>query len=394
MDIEKLRAETPRREGLVHFDNAGSSLQPSPVLDAVRQHLDLEASIGGYRAIEENAGVFDDVYASLARLFNCSVDEIALIENATRAWDMAFYSLAQTMGEGDRILTAEAEYASNFMAYIQVARQRGVVVETVPSDADGCLDVAELEKRIDGRTRLIAVTHAPTNGGLINPAQDIGRIARAAGVPFLLDACQSVGQTVTDVEELGCDFLSGTGRKYLRGPRGTGFLYVRREWIERLEPVFLDLHAATWTAPGTYEIRSDAKRFENFEKGFAANIGLGAAVDYALGIGLAEIEARVQTLAARLRAGLADIPGVEVCDIGREKSGICTFRIADADPAEVREGLWQHNINTSLSRASSTLIDMTARGLSQINRASVHYFNSEDEIDGTLAVVAGIAAGK
>ncbi|MEQ8665056.1 MAG: aminotransferase class V-fold PLP-dependent enzyme [Rhodospirillales bacterium] len=394
MDIDALRAETPRREGLIHLDNAGASLQPTPVMEEVRRHLELEASIGGYRAIEENAAAFDNTYAALARLLNCSAGEIALIENATRAWDMAFYSLASTMGEGDRILTAEAEYASNFMAYLQVARRRGVVVETVPSDADGCLDVAELENLIDGRTKLIAVTHAPTNGGLINPAADIGRVAKAAGVPYLLDACQSVGQTVTDVEALGCDFLSGTGRKYLRGPRGTGFLYVRSEWIERLEPVFLDLHAATWTAPGIYEIRTDAKRFENFEKGFAANIGLGVAVDYALGIGMAAIEQRVASLADRLRAGLSGICGVRVCDIGREKSGICTFVIDVVAPATVREKLWARNINTSLSKSSSTLLDMTARGLDLINRASVHYFNTEDEIDRTVDAVAEIAAGK
>lgn len=394
MDIEKLRAETPRREGLIHVDNAGASLQPDPVLDAVREHLDLEAEIGGYRAIEQNDAAFRRTYETLAALLNCDADEIALVENATRAWDMAFYSMLETMGEGDRVLTAEAEYASNYMAFLQAARRKGVIVEAVPSDTDGCLDIGELEKRIDGRVKLIAVTHAPTNGGLINPAREIGRIARAAGVPFLLDACQSAGQLVLDVDDLGCDFLSGTGRKYLRGPRGTGFLYVRREWIERVEPVFIDLHAATWIGHDSYALRPDAKRFENFEMNFAGNIGLGAAADYALTIGMAAIEARVRSLAGRLRAGLGDILGVTVCDIGRAKSGICTFFIDGKDATEVRAALWSRHINTSVSKPQSTLLDMTSRALGDINRASVHYFNTEAEIDAITDAVGDIATAR
>jgi len=392
MDIERLRAETPRRDGLIHFDNAGSSLQPLPVLEAVRHHIDLEAAIGGYRAIEENAEALAEVYQALAAMFCCSSDEIALIENATRAWDMVFYSLLETFEPGDRILTAEAEYASNYMAYLQATKRKGVEVVVVPSDGDGCLDVAALEKLIDGRTRLISVTHLPTNGGLINPAAAIGKVARAHGIPYLLDACQSVGQMEINVDEIGCDFLSGTGRKYLRGPRGTGFLYIRQDWIERLEPVFIDLLAAEWTEPDRYVLQPNAKRFENFEKAFAANIGLGVAVRYANAIGMSAIEDRVQSLAARLREGMATIDGVTVHDLGRAKSGICTFSIDGQGAADVRAGLWSRNINSTVSNPASTLLDARARTLSNMNRVSVHYFNTEDEVDTVVGAIAEIAA--
>jgi len=391
MDIDKLRAETPGTKDLIHFDNAGSALPPTCVVDAMKAHLDLEAEVGGYRAIEQQDAAFENTYSALARMLNCGSDEIALIENATRAWDMVFYGYAATLQEGDRILTAEAEYASNYLAYLQVARQRGLVIDHVPSDADGCLDVAELERRIDDRTKLIAVTHIPTNGGLINPAAEIGKVARAAGVPYILDACQSVGQMALDVDEIGCDFLSATGRKYLRGPRGTGFLYARREWIERIEPAFIDMFAAVWTGPNTYEIRRDARRFENFEKAFAGNIALGVAVDYAMAIGLDAIEQRVQALAAALRERLSAITGVHVTDIGARKSGLCTFTVDGVDAGDVRKALWAKRINSTVSVKSSTYLDMTARGLDEIVRASVHYYNTEDEIDRVAEAVAEIA---
>src|SRR5579885_958597 len=392
IDVERVRAETPGCRNVVHFNNAGAALPPQRVVETVVAHLRREAEIGGYEAADEAEERLKAVYSSIARLLNAAPDEIALVENATRAWDMAFYAVP--LRAGDRILTASAEYASNYIAFLQAARRSGAEIAVVPNDASGQLSVEALDAMIDERVRLIAVTHVPTNGGLVNPAAEIGRIARRHGIPFLLDACQSVGQLPIDVAAIQCDMLSATGRKFLRGPRGTGFLWVRRGMIERLDPPFLDLHAATWTAPDRYEIRGDARRFENWESYVAGRLGLRAAADYALALGLDAIWARVRSLAEALRQALRKIPGITVRDLGRERCGIVTFTAESLSAQDLRRALAEARINVSTSSLFSTRYDMTERGLDLLLRASVHYYNTEDEIARFCAVMQGRMAGR
>jgi cysteine desulfurase / selenocysteine lyase len=378
-DVARARRETAGCATHIHLNNAGASLMPDPVLDTVIGHLRMESGIGGYEAASAAAGRLDGVYGSVARLLNCAADEVALIENATRAWDMAFYSL--TFRPGDRILTSVAEYASNYIAFLQMARRSGVVVDIIPNDAAGRISIEALEGMMDRRKTLVAVTHVPTNGGLVNPVVEVGRVARAHGALFLLDACQSVGQMPIDVETIGCDILSATGRKYLRGPRGTGFLYMRRSLLERVEPVFLDLHAATLTGPNDYRLEPTAKRFENWESYVAGRLGLGAAIDYALDWGIEAIKARIDLLSAHLRRRLADLKGVRLRDLGPDPCGIVSFTLDRAEPDEVALALRQQAVNVSVSRATSTLLDMRARGIERLIRASVHYFNTEEELE-------------
>jgi selenocysteine lyase/cysteine desulfurase len=378
-DVERARRETPGVEGVIHLNNAGAALMPGVVLTAMVEHLEREAAIGGYEAAAEAATEVNRVYGAIARLLNCAPDEVAVVENATRAWDMAFYAIP--FEPGDRILSSAAEYESNYVAFLQVCRRTGARVEIVPSDPTGQVSVEALEAMIDDRVRLISLTHVPTNGGLVNPAAAVGQIARRHGIPYLLDACQAAGQLPLDVEEIGCDILSATGRKYLRGPRGTGFLYVRRSLIERLEPPFLDLHAAEWVAREEYLVRPDARRFENWETNYAAKIGLGVAVDYALGWGSAAVWDRVRSLGQALRDRLADLPNVTVRDVGAVKCGIVSLVCDGLDGAEVQGRLRADRINVSVSPRRYTRIDMEDRGLAEVVRASVHYYNTESELD-------------
>jgi cysteine desulfurase / selenocysteine lyase len=388
-EVDRLRAETPGCRHVAHFNHAGASLMPSVVLDTVVGHLTREADIGGYEAADEAEERLEAVYTSTATLIGALPVEIAIVENATRGWDMAFYAIP--FQPGDRILTSMAEYASNVIAFLQVA-ERGVSVEVIPNDEHGQIDVGALANMLDHRVRVIAVSHMPTNGGLVQPVAEVGKLARKAGVIYVLDACQTAGQLPLDVNAIGCDILSATSRKFLRGPRGVGFLYVRESLIDELQPPLIDLHAARWTGRDRYELRSDARRFENWESNVAGKLGMGAAIDYALDLGLAPIWNRIAERATVLRMRLADVPGVAVHDLGATKGGIVTFTVEGISPKEIAHALKANSINVVTSSLMSTRYDMEDRGLTEMVRASVHYLTTDDEIDRLVSTVGNMTS--
>ena len=398
IDVDRARADTPGCELVVHLNHAGTSLAPQPVLDAQIEWLHAEALTGGYELAADREADRRAAYDEVAALVGAEPDEIALVENATFAWHQAFWSLP--LQPGDRILTCTVEYASSYLSYLQAERRRGVSIEAIPDDEDGQLSLRALARMLDdGRAPvgLVAVTQVPTNGGLVNPVAEVGALCREAGVPFLLDACQSVGQMPVEVDEIGCDMLSATGRKFLRAPRGTGFLYVRRSLLERLdrmgaEPAFLDLLGADWVAPDGYELRPDARRFENWESNLAAVAGLRAAVAYARSWGLDAIAGRVGTVAESLRGRLGEIPGVLVRDLGRHRSGIVTFTVDSVAADDVQSLLRGQGINVSVSGPSSTRLDAERRRLPPLVRASVHYVTTDAELDRLTGAVADLVA--
>jgi cysteine desulfurase/selenocysteine lyase len=399
IDVDRARADTPGCELVVHLNHAGTSLAPRPVLDAQVEWLQAEALTGGYELAADRQADRQATYNEVAALVGAHRDEIALVENATFAWHQAFWSLP--LRRGDRILTCTVEYASSYLSYLQAERRRGVSIEVIPDDEDGQLSLPALADLLDdGRAPvgLVAVTQVPSNGGLVNPVAGVGALCREAGVPFLLDACQSIGQMPVDVDEIGCDLLSATGRKFLRAPRGTGFLYVRRSLLERLdrmgaEPAFLDLLGADWTAPHGYELRPDARRFENWESNLAAVAGLRAAVTYARSWGLGAIAERVGAMAEALRSRVAEVPGVRVHDLGRHRSGIVTFTVDGVAAADVQARLRGQGINVSVSEPSSTRLDAERRRLPSLVRASVHYVTTDAELDRLTGAVGDMVAG-
>ncbi|WP_020698682.1 aminotransferase class V-fold PLP-dependent enzyme [Reyranella massiliensis] len=379
LDLARIRAETPGCARVLHLNAAGSSLPSRRTLEATLDHLKLEAEIGGYEAADQARDTLDGFYPSVARLIGAEESEIGFVENATRAWDLAFYSL--DFKPGDRILTCVSEYSSNYISYLQVAKKTGAEIVVVPDDKHGQIDLAALERAIDKRAKLVSISHIPTQGGLVQPAEAVGKIVNDAGVLYLLDACQSVGMMPIDVKKIGCDFLSATGRKYMRGPRGTGFLYARTRSTSRIEPIFLDNHAARWTGDQEYTVLGDAKRFENWERYFAGVIGLKVAADQANELGMEAVWVRLRQLADGLRARLAKLGGVTLTDLGMVKGAIVTFAVKDADHAALKMALREQGINVSVSTQFSSRLDLQGRGLRDVMRASVHVYNTEDELD-------------
>ena len=388
IDLDAARAETPGCEGQVFLDSAGSSLPTTRVLDAVVGHLGREAEVGGYRAADERAADLSGIPAAVGHLLGCDPDLVALTDSATRSWNQFVTALPWTAG--DRILICGTEYASNAIALLQRARLDGCSVEVVPNDADGLVDLAALEALLDERVRLVSLVHVPTNSGQIAPVREVVELAHRVGALVLLDACQSVGQLRVDVDELGVDALSATGRKWLRAPRGTGFLYVRRDVLADLEPVAADLRGATWTAADRYELDTGARRFELWEYDVAGRLGLKMALDQLLDLGIDEVEKTVRSRAGDLRSALAEVPGVTVRDVGPDLAGIVSFTVDGIDPERVRDELADRRVTVTVSGVSSTRLDMTERRLPAVVRASPHYFVSPEDI---AAAAAAVAAG-
>ena len=387
IDLAAVRADTPGSHRGVFLDSAGSSLPPVQVLDAVVNHLRREAEIGGYRAAAERHEDLEDGYRVLATALGCEPDEVAFTDSATRSWLAAFDAVP--LGEGDRILCTEAEYAGNAVPLLRRAAEIGATVTPVPSDETGAVDVDALRNLLDERAKLVSLVHVPTNGGLVNPVTPVIEAAHEAGALVMLDACQSAGQL--PLAGLDADIISGTGRKWLRGPRGTGFLVVRRRVRDILRPRQVDLHSGTWVSPDQFELRDDARVFELWESNIADKLGLIEAFRYALDLGIDDIAAAVQARAAHLRAGLATVPGVTVRDLGADQCGIVTFTVDGVPAPEVRDHLRDKGVTVTVSGVTSTQYDMTRRGLDQIVRASPHYFVTQDQLDEAVTALASVA---
>lgn len=388
--IEALRAQTPGTQTTVHFNHAGASLPSAATLQAIQAHLQREATQGPMEAGVASRELTEKARALAARLLNADPAEVALTGGNSPGWGAAFAALEPWL-PGDRILVGRHEWGGNLAVMRLKAQRAGATLETIPSDDSGCVDAQALEAMLDERVRLIALTWLPANGGLINPAAAVGSVARRHGIPYFVDAAQAVGQLPVDVAQIGCDVLSGAGRKALRGPRGTGLLYVRRGFLDRLTPAFVDTHSAPLGADGEPVLRPDAARLESAEASLALRCGLANALQEALDIGLPAIRARIDATAESLRAELAAIPGITVLDQGRERSGLVSFNVAGQDAVSVQRAMAAQGITIGSNGVPYTPLDMQARSLTQIARASVSYLTNDAEIDRLLHGLRALA---
>ncbi len=386
VDIEAIRADTPGCESVIHFNNAGSSLPPTPVVDAMVDYLRTEQFTGGYEIAADRQTELDAVYGATAEYLGCGSDEIAFASGAGDAWWRAFSAVP--LHHGDRILISHAEYQANAFGFFQAA-ERGVVVDLVPNDGYGMIDTEALAEMLDERVKLVSLTHVAMSNGAIQPAAAVGKVLSDHPAIYLLDSCQAAGQLPLDVDELGCDFLVYTGRKWMRGPRGTGVLYARSSVLDQLGPQpFIDGRSAEWLNEGGYELASGARRFEYGEQHFSGKVGLGIATRYMLDVGIEAISDRVQQLATRLRDGLASVPDVEIRDEGGPRGGAVTFTLRGEALPSIGAAMRAQGLNLSVPGRRNAQYDIGYRGIDAVYRAAVHYFNIEDEVDRAIELIA------
>lgn len=376
---------------MIHFNNAGCGLLAAPVANAMIGHLNLEARMGGYEAAAARAAEVRAFYTEIAALINTTPDNIAFAGSATHAYANALSSIPfQT---DDVILTTRDDFVSNQIAFLSLRKRFGIRVVHAPNTPEGGVDVEAMAALMRAhRPRLVSATHVPTNSGLVSPVAEIGRHCREMDLLYLVDACQSVGQFVIDVDEIGCDLLTATCRKFLRGPRGSGFLYVSDRVLHAgYEPLFIDMRGARWTEPDRYEPLGTATRFEEWEFPYATVLGSAAATRYAREVGVEAIERRTPALADRLRDRLAPVPGVRVLDRGPRLAALVTFDVAGWRPQPFKAAMDARGINSALSFREFAQFDFTDKDVDWCLRLSPHYYNTEEEVDHVADAVADLA---
>ena len=390
MDLQRLRGETPGCEERIHLNNAGAALMPEPVIHAIREHITLESRIGAYEAADARREAAESAYEAVANLIGTRRANVAFTESATAAFAQALSSIP--FQRDDVLLTTRNDYVSNQIQFLSLQARFGVRVLRAPDRPEGGVDVDAMASLIrQHRPRLVCVSHVPTNSGLVQDARGVGSICRQEGILYLVDACQSVGQMPVDVRELGCDFLAATSRKFLRGPRGSGFLFVSDRVLERgLEPLFIDMKGAEWIDADVYCAVDDAKRFEMWERAWALVFGTAAAARYATALGLDRIRDRIRALAERLRAALRTIDGVRVLDRGPELCGIVSVFTEGRNPRDVLTALRARRINANAQIRAYAVLDYDGKGVAASLRLSPHYYNTEDEIDRAVEAIREI----
>jgi selenocysteine lyase/cysteine desulfurase len=381
LNIEQLRHQTPGCQYKTHFNNAGASLLPQKVLDAIIAHVQLEAITGGYEAADLKANEVNGFYESTAKLLNCKSSNVAFTSSATNSFARALSCISFQVG--DSILLANEDYISNQIAFLSLQKRFGIKILRAASLPEGGVDVADMERLMDlHHPKLVSLTHVPSNTGLIQPVELVGQLCADRDIYYLVDGCQSAGQIPVDVQKIKCDFFTATMRKFLRGPRGAGFLYVSDKIInEKLEPLFIDLKGAEWTNADEYIPRMDARRFEDWELPYPLVMGSKAAIDLAITLGLDEIQNRNTILCDRVKNGLSMQPNITLLDKGTNQSSIITVKINNQKAPELLTNLRSKNINTSIAYRNFALIDFDTKSVDWALRISPHYYNTEKEVD-------------
>ncbi|MDH0496021.1 aminotransferase class V-fold PLP-dependent enzyme [Comamonas aquatica] len=374
-----------------YFNQAAGGLMPGRVLQAVTDYMQREQALGSYVAAQQAQPQLQQLYVQLAALLHCQPTDIALTTGNTHGWCAVVGALP--LKAGDRVLVTPGEWGGNYAMLLQLQARTGCVLETMPCTADGHIDLAALEAGLDARVQLIALTWVPANGSTVYDAQALGQLCARQGIPYIIDAAQALGHIPVDVQALQCDVLTAPGRKWLCGPRGTGLVYLKPGFAARLQPMTVD-HVSCPITPSGPVLRQDARMLEQSESSVALKLGLLAALDTAQAEGWAQRFAAIAERARQLRSALADVQGLRLHSLAAAPAdcGIVPFTLQGHTPAQVQQALLQCHIQVAASGMGFTPLDMQARGLGAVVRASVSAHTTDTDIQALVQALQALSA--
>lgn len=379
--INQIRQNTPGCLDKIFINSAGSSLMSKEVVQISKDYMDMEADIGGYDVMANHYEDFNLFYLEASKLINANPRNMAFAISATDAYSKVLYSFKWT--EKDVILTTKDDYVSNIISFIHINRRFGSQIKFVDCLDSGDLDYEDLARKLEQyKPTIFALTHIPTSAGTIHDAEKAGEICANFDTYYLLDACQSIGQLDVDVRKIKCDFLTVTGRKFLKAPRGTGFLYVANHILDTdMGPLCIDLAGSTWDSETSFKFGSEAKRFEFWEKNYSNFLGLTQAIREINEIGIEKIAAYNKMLSGYFRNELEQVDGLKIYDHGSLKGNIITWKIPGLKQSEISKLFHERRVIFSFSSNTSALYDLNKKGEEWLVRFSPHFFNTTEEAD-------------
>ncbi|MBA5777328.1 aminotransferase class V-fold PLP-dependent enzyme [Stappia sp. F7233] len=386
MSTNTMRQGIPHVDDFIHLNNAAGSLADQRVHDAIKAHLELEARSGSTEAMNAVSSKLEQLYSAVAAFVGGTADQMLVADSHTNAWQRPF--LAVDLKPGDVVLVGSSEWGGNLSMIHHTCRRTGASYKVVPDDASGRMDLRTFESALkDKRVKLVCTTWVAATSGQVNPVEEIGELMRQTEALHFVDGAQAIGQFPVDIRNLNCDLLTVSARKFVRGPRGTGFAWISKRFLNEYKPLGVDQFAAPWENDAPH-LRGDARRFETGESNYAARLGLLSALELILTRDISADFTVIKELAAQARARLSSTEGITVLEGNEGSCGLVTFLADGVAPAKIAADLRQSRINISAPTTRYGPLYMAARGWNAINRLSPHAFNTADEIDKACDAIA------
>jgi cysteine desulfurase / selenocysteine lyase len=376
-----------------YLNNAGAGIMSTKTYEVIINYLKLEREIGAYHAAAKSKTLSDNFYINAAKLINAnSPSEIAYMDSASRGWNMIVYGTP--LKKGDTILTLSSEFGTNLITLFNYAKLNDFKVCVIKCDINGSFLIEEIENKLKEGAKLIAISHAVAHGSIINPVEEIGKLAKKYGAYYIVDGCQTVGQIKVDVQSIQCDAYMTTGRKWLCGPRGTGFLYVKSS--SQMRTTQLDLASADLIFDDNLnliriEVRNDAKQFELWEKSFANLLGLSSAIEECLESKIEVISVKIQELSNKLRFAASSNENIKLIGKTISLSGILGFYLDDySKESYVQNEFDKFDLRISTMSDWDCPMHFPKNGANKIFRLSPHFYTDNDTIEKACEIISKI----